>query len=127
MREKFRLLERIEAFTNDVHRIIDDYHAPKPTTSAILDQLARSSLSCALNYSEAISAESRKDFIHKLRIVLKELRETTTSLRLLRMKKEGGLTLPLGPCIAECNELIAIIYSSIRTTESNSKESQTKK
>lgn len=44
-------------------------------------QLLRSSTSPALNYGEALGAESRKDFIHKLGIVLKELRETLTVLK----------------------------------------------
>ena len=44
-------------------------------------QLLRSGTSPALNYGEALSAESRKDFIHKLKVVLKELRETLVCIK----------------------------------------------
>ena len=46
-------------------------------------QLVRSGTSPALNYGEAQSAESRKDFIHKIKIVLKELRETLVCLKII--------------------------------------------
>lgn len=53
------------------------------------DQLTRASSSAALNYGEAQSAESRKDFVHKIKIVLKELRESNVVLKLTK-----GLTFP---------------------------------
>ena len=46
------------------------------------DQMSRSSISAALNYGESIGAESPKDFVHKLQVVLKELRETWMALRI---------------------------------------------
>lgn len=49
----------------------------------LFKQLARSASSAALNYGEAQSAESRKDFIHKLKLSLKELRESRVNLLLL--------------------------------------------
>lgn len=50
-------------------------------------QLGRSGTSVSLNYGEACEAESRKDFIHKMKIVLKELRETNTCLRIIKEAK----------------------------------------
>jgi four helix bundle protein len=47
------------------------------------NQLLRSGTSVALNYAEAESAESRKDFIHKIKIVTKELRETSVNLKII--------------------------------------------
>jgi len=47
------------------------------------DQLCRSSISASLNYGESESAESKRDFVHKLRIALKELRETMIGLKII--------------------------------------------
>src|SRR5690349_2736965 len=47
------------------------------------DQLTRASSSAPLNYGEAQSAESRKDFIHKVKVVLKELRESNVALKMI--------------------------------------------
>jgi len=47
-------------------------------------QLVRSGTSPALQYGEAQSAESRNDFIHKLQILLKELRESLVNLKLIK-------------------------------------------
>lgn len=51
------------------------------------NQLIRSGTSPALNYGEAQAAESRKDFIHKLKVCLKELRESQISLKIISKKK----------------------------------------
>jgi four helix bundle protein len=77
-------------------------------------QLVRAATSPAANYAEAVAAESRRDFVHKLRICLKELRETRTWLRFVQRMKfpAAGPTAAAG---TECEELIAIIAASIRT------------
>lgn len=51
------------------------------------DQLLRSGTSIGANYEEAQAAESKTDFIHKLQISLKELRESNYWLRLMRKAK----------------------------------------
>ncbi len=57
---------------------------PKTRAGNLLaGQLVKSGTSPALNYGEAQSSESRKDFIHKIKIVLKELRETFVCLRII--------------------------------------------
>ena len=70
------------------------------------------------NYGEAQSAESRKDFIHKMKVALKELRETLIWLKIIQRKP---LCEPerLGHIAQECNELIAIFVKSIQTAERN--------
>jgi four helix bundle protein len=77
-------------------------------------QLLRCATSPAPNYAEAQAAESRQDFIHKLRICLKELRETDVWLqmtdRLGLMKSED-----LGQVMKECGELVAIFTKSVLT------------
>jgi len=81
-------------------------------------QLARSSTSTFANYGEVQSAESRRDFIHKLAICLKELRETCTWLKFIRRM---GLSDPgsVDPLLRECDELLAILATSIRTARRN--------
>jgi four helix bundle protein len=81
------------------------------------DQLVRSGTSVALNYGEAQGAESRKDFIHKLRIVQKELRETKVCLTMLLRAELVNNQFLCQEAKQECSELIAIITSSITTSQ----------
>ena len=88
-----------------------------PNTKAgnhIGNQLIRSGTSPAPNYGEARSAESKRDFVHKIKISLKELRETHIFLRIIERKQLGDPQRLLA-AISECNELIAIFVSSTRT------------
>jgi four helix bundle protein len=78
-------------------------------------QLLRSGTSPAANYAEARGAESDKDFIHKLKIVLKELNETRIWLKII-LKSEMLLESKLRNIVAENDELGKIINSSIQTT-----------
>jgi four helix bundle protein len=70
-----------------------------------------------LNYSEAQSAESRNDFIHKMSVVLKELRETHSNLKIIfRAKLFLGQEIEIDKAIKENDELIAIFVKSIETS-----------
>ena len=80
-------------------------------------QLIRSAISPALNYGEAQGAESQKDFIHKLRISLKELRESHISLRIVKRTDLYTSVDILDKAIDECNQLISIFVSSIKTAQ----------
>ncbi len=78
-------------------------------------QILRSGTSPASNYGEAQSAESKADFIHKLKIALKELRETEIWLKII---VRSGLIQPLAtiaPLLKETDELIAILFKSVKT------------
>jgi four helix bundle protein len=83
----------------------------------IATQIVRSGTATASNYGEARGAESRADFVHKLRIVLKELNETAVWLQLIR---ETSLLSAdkIVAIIAENRELCRIIAASIRTAAS---------
>jgi four helix bundle protein len=81
-------------------------------------QIIRSSTSCALNYGEAQSGESRKDFIHKMKIVLKELRESHVCLRIIQRSNLTDEIEKVDHAIAEANELISIFVKSITTSQS---------
>ena len=95
--------------------------AALPRTQAghhVAGQLLRSGTSPAANYAEARAAESRKDFVHKLKIALKEMNETHTWLRILTrsdMVPEQKLT----DLSAECVALCKILNASITTTTAN--------
>ncbi|MDD2278277.1 MAG: four helix bundle protein [Bacteroidales bacterium] len=84
----------------------------------ISGQIIRSGTSPALNYGEAQAAESSKDFIHKMGIILKELRETSISLMIIIRKPLASDINVVQKCLNECQELIAIFASSIKTAKS---------
>ena len=90
-----------------------------PDTKAgnhIARQLVRSGTSPAPNYGEAQSAESRRDFLHKMKIALKALRETLIWLKIIERKP---LCEPqrMTEIVRECDELIAIFVKSVKTAE----------
>ena len=116
--KKFDLEDRFIDFTIKISNIVDKLDGSKLGTY-IAGQLIRSGSSPALNYGEAQSAESRKDFIHKLKIVLKELKESRVCLKIAERKPLVTEIKILKPVLKETEELIAIIYKSIETTKSN--------
>ena len=85
----------------------------------IAGQLIRSGTSPAPNYGEAQSAESRKDFIHKMKLALKELHGTLVWLMMIQGKPLIEPMEKMDPIVKECNELIAIFVSSIKTAREN--------
>ena len=100
-----------------------------PNTKAsnhLAGQLVRSGTSPALNYGEAQSGESRKDFIHKIKIVLKELRETHICLKIINQSKLLKLEEKINLAINESNELISIFVKSVETAQKNVQNSMIK-
>lgn len=85
------------------------------------NQVLRSGGSPALHYGEAVGAESPRDFIHKLSIALKELRETHNNLRIIHKSELCNNQALIDELIMECNELIAILYTTLKTTKRNQK------
>jgi four helix bundle protein len=83
------------------------------------EQLVRCGTSHALNYGEAQSGESRKDFIHKIKIVLKELRETFVALKIIHKAKLFSTEEKLQIALKENNELISIFVKSVETAQTN--------
>ena len=117
-KRKFDLEERLLEFAS----AIIDLSESLPATRAgnhIAGQVLRSGTSPLPNHGEAEAAESRDDFIHKLKICLKELRETRRWARLIQrqhwIKNETTLVFVLG----ESEELIRIFHSSIQTAKRN--------
>lgn len=91
----------------------------KPDERHIRGQLLRCSSSPALNYVEARGAESGKDFVHKLAIVLKELNESPVWLKII-IRAEMLPEERLHPLLDECDQLCRIISSSIQTAKQSS-------
>ncbi len=83
------------------------------------DQIMRSASSSALNFGEAQSAESKKDFIHKIKIVLKELRETMVGLAIIDRTGLNKSKNILEKAVDENNQLIAIFVKSVETAQKN--------
>ena len=89
-----------------------------PQAKHIGNQILRSGTAVAPNYGEARAAESRADFIHKLKICLKELNETIIWLRIL----QGSIAVNpdfLSRLIAENTELCKILVASVQTARRN--------
>ena len=78
-----------------------------------------SGTSPALNYGEALAAESSNDFIHKMKVVLKELRETFVCLKIIKRKPLIESNDELESAYNENNELISIFVKSIQTAKNN--------
>ncbi len=85
-------------------------------------QLLRSGTSPYPNHGEAQAAESPKDFIHKLRISLKELRETQRWLKLIQRVPLVKSANQLDSILQETEELIKIFVASIKTAEKKKKK-----
>lgn len=79
----------------------------------LFGQVMRSVTSAALNYGEAQGAETRKDFAHKIGIVLKELRESHNTLKIISnsvlFRGDPGV---MNNVLDECNQLIAIFHKT---------------
>jgi four helix bundle protein len=119
-RRKFDLEERLLRFSVRTLRLVEKM--PKTVAGRhVGNQLLRSGTSPYANHGEAEDAESSDDFIHKLKICLKELRESWRWLRLIQnvpMVQKPDL---MNPLISEADELIRIFRQSIITARINRK------
>lgn len=129
MNKEFRILNESRSKKFDLERRLIDFAVSIINITENLDntragnhiagQLVRSGTSPALQYGEAQSAESRNDFIHKLKILLKELRETLVSLKIIKKVPLTNKIDLVENALAECNELISIFVKSIETARKN--------
>lgn len=115
---EYDLQTRLIRFALRIIDVVD--HLPNSLTGRhIAGQLLRSGTAVAPNHGEAKAAESRKDFIHKMKIALKELRESEVWLKIIRGKPLIEPETKLDPLIKECDELIAIFIVSVATARKN--------
>jgi four helix bundle protein len=118
--KKYDLEDRLIDFAIKCSDIVEELPNTK-LANHIGGQLIRSSSSSALNYGEAQSAESQNDFVHKLKIILKELRESRVCLKVI-YRKPLSPEERIQPVLDECNELIAIFLKSVDTANKNRKQ-----
>ena len=114
--KKFGLQDRLIDYAVRIIKVseqLPDTKAGKHVSSQIL----RSGTSSAPNYGEAQSAESRADFIYKLKIALKELREIEVWLKIIIKAKLIQPSTKLSPLLQETDELISILFKSIDTAK----------
>jgi four helix bundle protein len=115
---KYDLEDRLVDYTC---RMIDVVEALPQTRAGnyIAGQLIKCCHSPAFNYGEVQAAESRADFIHKLGICLKELKECRTALKIIIKKEMIKPVERLQDVFKETEELISIIAKSVSTAQRN--------
>lgn len=114
----YDLGERLLEYAARIIRMSENIrHTPGGTHVA--QQVLRSGTSPLPNHGEAQAAESKRDFVHKLKICLKELRETLRWLQLIQRVPLISDPELLAPLIRETDELIRIFVASIRTTQAS--------
>ncbi len=110
------LEDRLTMFAGRCIRVCESLPVKQLGNAQLADQLFRSSTSVAANYAEATEAESRKDFIHKIKVAIKELAETRTWLKIMvaagRFSQDQMASL-----LVEADELIRILGASIATAK----------
>jgi four helix bundle protein len=117
---KYDLEERLIEFSVLIIKIVNEMPNSK-AGSHLSNQLLRSGTSVSLNYGEAQSAESPRDFIHKMKVILKELRETFICLKLIHISRLYKMEEKIIKAKKENNELISIFVKSIQTAQRNQK------
>jgi len=114
----YDLGERLLEYSVRIVKVVEQLENTK-VSNHVANQLLRSGTSPYPNHGEAQSAESPKDFIHKIRISLKELRETQRWLKLVQRVPLLEKPQLLDNILQETEELIRIFVVSIKTAEKN--------
>ena len=120
--EANKLSERFLKFATEIVRVTQQMKR-NYALRYIGTQLLRAGTSVGANYEEARGAESKSDFIHKLKISLKEARETMFWLKVVNSveyeKSDKRSDNKIESMIAESDEICKILASSIKTVKSN--------
>jgi four helix bundle protein len=117
-KRKIRFSKTVDYFAVEIIKLAESLSKTR-TGNHIAGQILRSGTSPAPNYGEAHSAESTQDFIHKMKVCLKELRETRVWLIMItkaQLKPENEID----PLLTENVELVSIFVASIKTAKQNS-------
>ena len=118
---KYDLEERLLEFSVRIIRVTESKKRSR-AANHIADQLLRSGTLPYGNHGEAEGAESRDDFIHKLKICYKEPRESRRWLRLVQQAELIAKPTLLASLITESDELVRIFASSMRTAQKNRRD-----
>ena len=111
---QFDLQDRLVDYAVRVIRLSEALPDTK-TGKHVASQILRSGTSPAPNYGEAQGAESRDDFIHKVKVALKEMRETHIWLKIIAKANLIKPAKQLEPLLQETDELVAILFASAQT------------
>jgi four helix bundle protein len=112
--QKFDLEDRLLEYACLIVRLVEKLPNTR-TGNHVAGQLLRSGTSALPNHGEAEGAESRSDFIHKLGVCYKELRETDRWLKLIQRIPLLTESTELETALRETDELVRIFAASIRT------------
>ena len=119
--DDYDLAPRLGAYSG---RVIDLTEALPDTKSGrhVRDQLLRSGTAVGAHYAEACSAQSQDDFIHKIALAAKEVRESLHWLHSIQNARafDGHVS----DLIVEADELVAILFSSLQTARENRDDSK---
>jgi four helix bundle protein len=118
MRSKYDLEDRLLEYAAAIIRLVQKMPDTRPANH-VGGQLLRSGTSPLFNHGEAQAAESPRDFVHKMKVCLKELRETQRALRLVKKVPLTEDPAEVDRLLQETEELIRIFVASIRTAEKN--------
>ncbi|MEZ5006596.1 MAG: four helix bundle protein [Chitinophagales bacterium] len=112
--KKYDLEDRLVRFSGEliffIRTVKKDYEG-----KYLSEQIIRSATSAALNYGESQAAESKRDFRHKCKISVKELKESRVNLKILNHINYGDKILR-DKLLDECEQLIAILSTIIRNS-----------
>jgi len=114
------LEERLLEFAVRIIRIAESLPKSK-IGKHIAGQLIRGGTSPAPNYGEAQAAESRSDFIHKMKVSLKELRDTRVWLLMIVKAELLASKAKIDSLVDENDQLISIFMASIKTAQQNNR------
>jgi four helix bundle protein len=114
--DRHELQNRLVNFGVIIIKISNDLKR-NPAGINLTNQISRSGVAPALNYAEAQDAESRKDFRHKVKIALKELRETLVALQIIYRAGLSKNPSNLSNAIRENNELISIFVATNKSLQ----------
>ena len=121
MKKKYSydLQDRLIAFSVQILNFVE--HIPNSYAGDYFKkQLIRSSASPALNYAESQGAVSDKDFVNKVSICLKELRESQVNLKIIKLKPMADIEV-VEPALDECSQLVAIFTTIVKNKRDNMK------
>ena len=121
-KHKYDLEDRLIDFGVQIIDVSETIDRKRAAGRHLSGQLLRSGTSPGLHYGEAQAAESRKDFIHKMKVILKELNETQRNLKMMSRAKLHNNPTVINSAISESGELIAIFVKSIQTAENGGKK-----
>ena len=116
--KKYDLEERLLAYSAMVIRLAEGIEKTR-AGNHVAGQLLRSGTSPLFNHGEAEEAESRRDFVHKLKICQKELKESKRALMLVKTVPLVKPATQVDPVLKETEELIRIFSKSIKTATKN--------